>query len=473
LSRLTPPTGRALKLPGGDALTATPPPSDGRRLAVLSEFERLLRERGCPACKYVEHAERSFFSWFEIESFSTVEVHARLREALGMCPAHSRRLVDDIGEGHVMTTVVRQAVSGARRALIDHGQPGSCPACDAVRSASERACHVLLEGLLDAANASLYREHVGICLPHLVQATPSAEPPALAMLAQRLLTSLQDGDAAGRHELLAGIDDDARRRASWRRRLPDAPPAASTLEHVCGLLELPACPVCLSMGRAQRAYLEWFAQHTLAGDRSLRNDPGELCAAHLHDIALADQSVAGHAGERKRAARTSALRRLLDQLSVAPAPARRRRRAGDNDPDRARLEFTTAPYCSACHARDSVERSRLELITASLALAPVRERYQHSHGLCVHHATVAVRNIRRDGVGDEIGEFATQHLDARLGVIGWEVAETSRKSAWGCRHEAAGPERGAWTRALAQVDGRVFEGCPAPIDQHRDTPEQP
>ena len=44
----------------------------------------------------------------------------------------------------------------------------------------------------------------------------------------------------------------------------------------------------------------------------------------------------------------------------------------------------------------------------------------------------------------------------------WEVEETARKYAWAYRHETSGPERDAWLRAMAQIDGRVFEGGPAP-----------
>jgi hypothetical protein len=67
---------------------------------VLSELERLLRAPACPSCTYIEEVERSFFSWFEIESFSAAEMQSRLRAGVGMCPQHSRRLVDGIGGGH-------------------------------------------------------------------------------------------------------------------------------------------------------------------------------------------------------------------------------------------------------------------------------------------------------------------------------------------------------------------------------------
>jgi hypothetical protein len=54
------------------------------------------------------------------------------------------------------------------------------------------------------------------------------------------------------------------------------------------------------------------------------------------------------------------------------------------------------------------------------------------------------------------------HTDARLALLAWEVQETARKYAWAYRHEPTGPERHGWLRGLIQIDGRVFEGGPAP-----------
>ncbi len=157
---------------------------------MLSELEHLLAERGCPACTHVTESERSFFSWFEIESFNSAEMRTRVRSAMGMCTAHSRRLVDEIGEGHIMTTVMREAVAGARECLAGDLAPGRCPACEAGTLATERALHLLLDGLLDPANARLYAEHTGLCLPHLLQAAALAEAPTLKLLAERLMREL-------------------------------------------------------------------------------------------------------------------------------------------------------------------------------------------------------------------------------------------------------------------------------------------
>jgi hypothetical protein len=421
----------------------------------LAELGRLLAERGCPVCRYVEEAERSFYSWFEIESFTAVEVRAGLRAGMGMCTAHTRRLIDEISEDHIMVTVVREAVAGARHCLGDGVSPGPCPACDAATFAAERAIHLLLNWLLDPVNARVYAEHPGMCLSHLIQAAPAAEPVTLKLLAERLHESLGEADPGALMELLAGVDRDAALRCRWRHELPADRSAQSTVGGLCGRLAIEACPVCLSTGWIERRYLRWFVERSREHDPSISSDPGELCSAHLSDVALTEQAAAADAAQRKQAARRGGLQRLLDSLSELPPPRRRSRRARLDDLTRLRAQLVSEPYCPACHARSEIDRSQLSLLVASLTLSPVRERYSHSHGLCVHHAMKVT-----DG---EVARRVKRHCDARLSVLGWELEEAARKSAWARRHEPAGPERHAWLRAIAQVDGRVFEGGAAPM----------
>jgi len=84
----------------------------------------------------------------------------------------------------------------------------------------------------------------------------------------------------------------------------------------------------------------------------------------------------------------------------------------------------------------------------------VRDHYERSHGLCLRHAVKI-----SDG---QAARLVRRHVDGRLGVLAWEVGETARKYAWAYRHERSGDEQKAWLRALAQIDGRVFEGGCAP-----------
>ncbi|MGB0093870.1 MAG: hypothetical protein WBP81_15235, partial [Solirubrobacteraceae bacterium] len=306
---------------------------------------------------------------------------------------------------------------------------------------------------LDPAHARLYTQHTGMCVPHVVQASRIAEPSILKLVADRLRESLGEAHDGALVELLAGVDRDRERRRRWRRELPELPGAGSTVGRLCDRLAIEACPVCLSVGWSEQRYVEWFVAHSRERDPSIRSDPGELCSAHLNDVALADPAVAAGAAHDKRAARLGELHRLLDNLSELPPTGRRGRRARRfDDLDRMLVQFVAAHRCPACHARSEIYRSQLALLIASTALPAVRERYVHSHGLCARHAMNA-----GDG---QVARLVRHHADARLGVLGWELEETARKYAWACRHETSGPEHTAWLRAVVQVDGRVFEGCP-------------
>jgi len=440
----------------GTGVAGTAGIGHGEVQRVLSELERLLTEPGCPVCRYVAETERSFFSWFEIESYTSVEVQRQLRAAMGMCPAHARRLIDGVGEGHIMTVVMREALAGARSAVREDSQIGLCAACVAVASGSNRARTLLLHGLQDPSLARRYRQHAGICLVHLLDVVPVAPASTLKQLTERLLGSLNEGAGAALIGLLAGSDADASRRGAWRERLPEPPTVGSTVERLADRLQIDACPVCLAAGVAGRDYLRWFVASSAEGEPSLSNDPGEFCAKHLHDVALADPAVGSNqAVGHKRAARVAQLELFLARLAATPTPSRRGRRATSDALDDARRNILASPYCAVCHAREGIQRAQHELVAASLGLAVVRERYERSHGLCVRHA--------RQFADGPAARFAREHAGARLAVISWEVQETARKYACAYRHEAEGPERDGWLRGLAQIDGRVFDGGPPPI----------
>src|ERR1039458_5425136 len=113
------------------------PASAPRTRRVLTEFEHLLRRGGCPACTYLAQAESSFFSWFRNENYSSAEVQAQLRAGMGMCPVHSRRLVDEFGAGPITTVVAREALAGAVEHIRSEAHLGSCAACDMLAGSSE------------------------------------------------------------------------------------------------------------------------------------------------------------------------------------------------------------------------------------------------------------------------------------------------------------------------------------------------
>jgi hypothetical protein len=52
----------------------------------------------------------------------------------------------DREERHIITSVQREAVAGARDRAPLQGAASACPACVATADAGERAIHVILEG---------------------------------------------------------------------------------------------------------------------------------------------------------------------------------------------------------------------------------------------------------------------------------------------------------------------------------------
>jgi hypothetical protein len=286
-------------------------------------------------------------------------------------------------------------------------------------------------------------------------AQAAAGPPALEVLADRLLTGLDEKVGASALVVLAGSDADAQRRAHWRDRLPDLPPEDSTVKRLRARLETVACPVCQATGVAEGSYLRWFMARSAEDDASLRNDPGESCAVHLHDVALAGHSPgADVAIDRKRAVGIARLNRFLARLPRVPVPARRGRRANGDALDQVRGDLLAAPYCAACNARDSVEQAQQALVAPALGLPAVRERFERGHGLCVRHAMQLP-----DG---QSARVARRHAEAQLSLTAWEVGEAAHKYAWAFRHETSGPEQDAWMRARVLIDGRVTRGTAGP-----------
>ena len=264
---------------------------------------------------------------------------------MGMCPRHARRLIDQIGGGRIMTTVLREALAGAQGCLAGTVSPAICPPCEVAATAREGATHVIVSALGDPRLRQIYGEHVGICVPHLVQAARWTEPGNLRLLAEQLHDVLADHDHRASVELLAGRDPDAPRRRRWRDELPARPTTGPIADEVCARLDLEACPACTANGWGDERYLDWFAQRTHAGDPSIDDDPGELCSVHLHDAALADEAAAGHAIQHKRRARRTELRRLLEGLAQAPGP-RRGRRARADEIGRPTAQFITRAVLS-------------------------------------------------------------------------------------------------------------------------------
>jgi hypothetical protein len=453
--------------------------------ALRSEVEVLLSEDGCPACRFVAQAEDRFFRWFAIESHAAPETIERLRAALGMCPAHTRRLLGGELEPATLTSVYREVAKTAVAVVVAEDPPAACPACASAQFNVTLVLTGVLRGLDDQRLAGRYVDAGGLCLPHLLAAVPTAEPSALELVCDTLAARLEQPTDTS---TLTGLDRDAPARAIWRARVPDSASAGlhrgDTIHNLLERLLVDACPACLRSGQAEREYLVWLVAERCEHGQILTNDPGEVCPAHLADLAALDAGTGAAAGGRTGDRWRSELRAVSAELALPAArptdrggrgglrradaglPRRWPRRAAigaaaksppvdRSDWGPARAGLAGDRLCPICRAVAVAQRRELALLVAALKLPAVESAYRRAHGLCARHV--------RDLVQPESSSLAHRHLAARLGVLSWELEESSRKEAWASRHEPKGPEATAYGRLIAQIDGHALMGAPAPV----------
>jgi hypothetical protein len=412
---------------------------------VRAQEDVFLDPGGCPICEYCSEAEDQFFRWFEIESFADPVMHAHLRRSVGLCARHERRALR-IDQLAPMPSIVRGALDQLDAAPPERGE---CPACHSVRQAREHAETMLATVLASPALRARYvGREVGVCLPHLRATIASGPLEPARVLAEKLRGDLSEIDAL---EVVAGRDSDAPARAQLRTAVSAAPPAeaATSADVERAAWQQASCPICSTASRAERRYLEWRRHEERSDAIDLHQEPGVLCASHLHDLGALDAQAGARAASR---ARQRWLHELNATLRHWPSPPPRTRQLLPRPPAPPPRRFEV-PFCPACEARLGAERRHLDLLLRLLAQRPNADAYERAHGACVRHAS---------GTGDGPSATLVRHvLRARLREIGWEIAEAARKKGWDARHERPGPERTARVRLSGLLDGMTFLGTPA------------
>ena len=256
---------------------ATPIPR-GPSVLLLGSSEDLLSVPGCPACRYVAESSETYLTWFALERHADPDVLRQLRASGGMCARHTRRLLSQPGAAPRLTAVYRYVVADAARNLST--STVRCPACDQESRAEERTLGPLLEEFT-AESREPYRQHGGLCLPHLRRAASRHRSPDLrwliAFMIERLRTPVPGLD------LLAGWPDpDASSRTALRARLPSRLTAG-----------MAACQVCWTRASAERAHLTAVGQ-ARPGRRG-SHPASSFCSPHLRDAAPAGDVLAWQA----------------------------------------------------------------------------------------------------------------------------------------------------------------------------------
>ncbi|MGH3260341.1 MAG: hypothetical protein ACRDOU_33910, partial [Streptosporangiaceae bacterium] len=192
------------------------------------------------------------------------------------------------------------------------------------------------------------------------------------------------------------------------------------------------CMACLAAARAERDHL---AQMSRASAGHGQEDGGLLCADHLIDVAgLAGRGGVrsllmwqgdSHAASSSRMSVPAAGRKV--GLPVAWLRAARRRTGNPAD-------------CAVCRARGGAERRAVDGVRAGPGSPLVHER---SVMLCVRY----LLGLR--AADPWAGQVTARAAVERADILIAELTEAFRKNTWAHRHEARGPEMGAWRRAAA------------------------
>jgi hypothetical protein len=356
--------------------------------------------------------------------------------------------------------------------------PG-CPVCGTIDQATSRYLFWFVnESFQQPETFAQLRSNLGMCPRHTRDLVKMGQASVLTTVLREVLPAAAAGLAQPAARLGCPACGSAARAAAYQ------------LSVMARLLEVDACPVCLTEGHSERRYLRWLAAgadgNPADGSRGVAgSDELELCVRHLHDqdVAAPPVGVAAAArqagrwgalldGCQRHLAREERLESLAGRRSLARAAWARdgtldqrrvwtrrarsavaaflesRRRARE-----AALAGLRMPWCRVCHAVAQDTRRAAELLLAALRDHSTARRYQVSHGLCVRHLL--------DLLSDARAAPAHAVLLARLDALAWELAEADRKQAWALRYQSIGPESTAWLRAAAMVDGGVFLGGPA------------
>jgi len=454
-----------------------PPDGAGR---VVDDALHLLAPRGCALCAAAHDGVEAWARAFVGEARADLDAVDAVRDALGFCPVHTRRMLADPAASWVLPTVAAEVVDEGRERLaggLAGRRPGGvavCPACVRAARSAQIGAGLLARALADPRVSAAFTAAGGVCAPHLVDLAAdaaagrdgaTARRSASRVLLERLdraggrdgVTEPAGGPQAlpGLLAALAGDDPDADRRAALVPVLAalataddEAAAAGGGRARALVALSRPTCPLCTAAAVAAWRYVAWLvgaAGTPARGEPPARQD-AVLCEVHLVDaVRVPGPRVGWLLAEAAAAART-----VVARAADGPV-ARGRFRLGLRPPDPAR-----GLGCRACSAAQTAHERTWALLDAVAADATLAEAARAAHGVCLRHGILTAAG--HGPAGRLFGEI----LDGRLAMLGWDLREGLRLGRWDARFTPVGAEASAWRRATTLLDGRIDLGTPVP-----------
>ena len=345
----------------------------------------LFDRSGCPACRYVAEASDSYLDWFALAGHRDAGALARLSASCGMCPVHTRRLLIRPAAAGWLSGVYQHVID---EALRDIGAcPAGCPACEHTWVAADR----LLGFLIDEATMGdrrTYKEHGGLCLPHLRRAAVCRRGADLLWLVRFMILQLTAPSPG--LDLLAGLAGES----GWQ-------PVTSSLPARSGD-DQAGCVACRAAAEAARC----------PRDEAVRDC---LCARHLREVVRTAEGGVAEVLAQQGALHAARLTRVLDGRS---------RRLGNYLSVRARNALAD-PDCPVCRRQETASERVVGLVARALREAGSGSSARLA--LCLRHARdVHAVDEQAARVADASLRIRGRRLIAEMTAAGEDVAGVQR-----------------------------------------------
>lgn len=192
---------------------------------MAASLVRICQEPGCPGCTARRQAEERYIDSILWEGVTDAPFRAKLRQTLGLCPAHAWALQaaedtqwhDGLGTSLIYQDLARQVLEALQgpaagragwrdvvgrlvrqlwppspRQLLARLSPSqNCPVCDIGQGAERRFIHTLLAGYQAGEVREAFQASAGLCLGHLRQALALADQAAVTFLLAGVIEKLQ------------------------------------------------------------------------------------------------------------------------------------------------------------------------------------------------------------------------------------------------------------------------------------------
>jgi hypothetical protein len=383
---------------------------------------RLFDLPGCPACRHVAQATQAYLAWLALDGYRDDTVLSQLSASPGLCAAHTCRLLAQPGAAARLTTVYRHVIEAAVGDVAPW--PGACPACEHAASAVDQMFGYLL-GEATRGDRRTYKQHGGLCLPHLRGAAVARRGADTLWLVRFMIVRLTV--EAPSLDVLAGFVIEA------------------------GLLPFPGqsgndpamCVVCAAGVEAARS----------DGD-----DPAKecLCPRHLCDVVLAAHRGAADMLAQQAALHTARLGRVVDGRS---------RSLGNYLSVRARRALTDTG-CPVCRRSEAARTDAIADVAG--ALRQPRAAVPAQLALCLRHA----RDVH--AVDQHAGRNALAYLSDRGQQVVAELVAAADNDVAGHLSRSGALAMTAVRRAAVFLDGSALcpgaAATPRAAAPHRDVP---